>query len=111
MALFWIKFAHTIVFLVESTAILYILYSGLFNVRSSWLVVAIVLVLAEVVVFVGNGTRCPLTKLARQLGDQTGNDYIADIFLPEWFAPLIPRICGGLAALGFVAVGIRLLTG
>ena len=110
-ALFGIKLLHTAVFLVESVAILYILYSGLFNVRGTGLVIAVILVLAELVVFVANGTRCPLTKLARDLGDKTGNDFVADIFLPERFARLIPFVCGGLAGVGLVLVGVRLLMG
>ncbi len=110
-ALFWIKLLHTLVFIVESAAILYILYSGLFNVRGTGLVIAVILVLAEIIVYVGNGTRCPLTKVARQLGDATGNDFIADIFLPERFARLIPMVCGGLAVIGLLIVGLRLLMG
>jgi len=66
-ALFRIKLLHTLIFIVESAAILYILYSGLFNVRGLGLVIAVIVVLAEVVVFVANGTHCPLTKLARRL--------------------------------------------
>lgn len=111
MKLFWIKFIHTIIFIVESSAILYILYSGLFNVRNVWLLVAIMLVLAEVVVFVSSGLHCPLTRLAKESGDRTGNDYFADIFLPEWFAPRIPLVCGTLAVVGLLAVGVRFLTG
>jgi len=110
-ALFWIKLLHTLVFIVESAAILYILYSGLFNVRGTGLAIAVILVLAEIIVYVGNGTRCPLTKVARQLGDATGNDFIADIFLPERFARLIPMVCGGLAVIGLLIVGLRLVMG
>ena len=65
----------------------------------------------EVVVYLGNGARCPMTKLALRLGDETGDDFIADIFLPKWFAPLIPPICGVLAVIGMVMVGLRLLIG
>ena len=110
-ALFWVKLLHTAVFIVESAAILYILYSGLWNVRGPLLAIAVIAVLAEVLVFVGNGTRCPLTKVARQLGDKTGNDFVADIFLPERFARLIPFVCGGLAFVGLLIVGVRLLIG
>lgn len=110
-ALFWIKLLHTLVFLVESAAILFIVYSGLFNVRGTGLLIAVILVLTEIVVFVANGTRCPLTKLARRLGDTTGNDFIADIFLPERFARLIPLVCGSLAVIGLLLVGLRLLMG
>jgi hypothetical protein len=100
-ALFWIKFLHTIVFVVESAAILYILYSGIFNVGGTALLIAVILVLAEIIIFVGNGTRCPMTNLAKKLGDSTGNDYIADIFLPQRFARMIPFVCGGLALVGW----------
>lgn len=107
--LFWIKFFHTLVFLVESVAILYILYSGIFDVRGMGLLVAVILVLAEIVVFVGNGLRCPLTKFAKQLGDASGNDFIADIFLPQRFARMIPFVCGGLAFIGLALVVWRLV--
>jgi hypothetical protein len=90
-------------------AILYILYSGVFNVGGTGLIIAVILVLAESVVFVANGFRCPLTKLARRLGDVTGDDFIADIFLPKGFARLVPFVCGGLALIGLLLVGIRLL--
>lgn len=110
-ALFWIKLVHTIVFVVESAAILYILYSGLFDMHTPGLVIAVIVVLAEVVVYLANGTRCPLTKLAQRLGDRTGNDFVADIFLPERFARLIPLVCGGLALMGLLIVGARLLIG
>lgn len=110
-ALFWIKSFHTLVFLVQSAAILYILYSGVTNTGGTGLTIAIVLVLAEIIVFTANGLRCPLTKIARDLGDQTGNDFVADIFLPQRFARSIPFVCGGLAAVGFLLVAIRVLVG
>lgn len=104
-----IKLLHTLVFLVESAAILYIVYCAVTGQQDSWLAVAIALVLAEAIVFLGNRARCPLTKLAQQLGDPTGNDFVADIFLPAWFAPLIPRLCGALASAGLLALLVRAL--
>jgi len=109
--IFWIKLFHTLVYVVESAAILYILYGGLFNVRGTGLLIAVIVVLAEIVIYVANGERCPLTKLARRLGDATGNDFVADMFLPERFTRLIPLVCGGLALIGLVLVGLRLLIG
>lgn len=109
MALFVLKSVHSLIFIVESIAILYIVYSGLFDIQDNWLVVAIVLVLLEVAVFVGNGTRCPMTRFAQQLGDATGDDYIADLFLPRWLSQHIPYICGSLALIGFLLVGFRVL--
>lgn len=111
MVLFLIKSFHSLIFIVESIAILYILYSGLFNVRGPGLVIAILLVVAEIIVFVANGQRCPLTKVAKGLGDQTGDDYIADLLFPEWIKPYVSRLCGSLAFIGFFIVGLRLLMG
>lgn len=106
-----IKSFHSLVFIVESIAILYLLYSGLFDVHDNdnWLVVALVLVVAEIIVFVANGQRCPLTKLAKSLGDPTGDDYIADVLFPEWLKPLVSIFCGILAFVGMFIVGLRLL--
>jgi hypothetical protein len=109
--IFWIKLIHTLAFLVISAAILYILYSGLFNVGGTGLVIAVIVVVTEIVVFAANGFHCPLTKLAQKMGDATGDDFIADMFLPEGFARLVPPVCGSMAFLGFVLVGVRLLTG
>lgn len=108
-ALFAVKLTHTPIFLVQSAAILYILYSAVFDMRSVWLWVAVMMVLLEMVVYLGNGARCPLTKLAAQMGDETGNDFIADIFLPRWAARLIPPVCGTLAVIGMVIIGVRWL--
>jgi hypothetical protein len=69
------------------------------------------LVLLEVVVFTANGFRCPLTNVARQMGDVSGNDFVADIFLPQRFARMIPFACGGLALSGMLLVGARLFIG
>lgn len=104
-----LKLLHTLVFVVESAAILYIVGCAVTGQQDSWLALAVVLVLAETAVFLANGARCPLTELAQRLGDPTGNDFVADIFLPARFAPLIPRVCGALAAAGLLALLARAL--
>jgi hypothetical protein len=109
--LFAIKFLHSVVFIVMSAAILYVWYAVLSGTSGLLLTVAIAAILLESAVFVANGMRCPLTDFARRAGDVHGNDFIADIFLPVWFAPLIPRICGMLAFVGLLVLLIRALTG
>ena len=44
-----------------------------------------------------------------KLGDKTGDDYIADYLFPEWFKPLVSPVCGSLAVIGLLIVGLRLL--
>jgi hypothetical protein len=111
MKIILVKSFHSLVFVIESICILYILYSGLFNVRSPLLIIAIILVVAEIIVFVASRERCPLTKLAISLGDKTGDDYITDILFPEWLKPLVSPVCGTLALIGLLMVGLRLLLG
>ncbi|MBZ0288471.1 MAG: hypothetical protein K8I30_12715, partial [Anaerolineae bacterium] len=79
-----------------------IVYCGLADVQGPALIVAMGLVLVECVVFALNRFRCPLTKLAQQYGDPNGNDFVADIFLPAWFAPQIPKVFGLLLLFGVI---------
>ena len=104
-----IKTLHTVIFLIMSTAILHILYSGLTQTYDGWVVVALAAVLLECVVFLANKRHCPLTDWARRYGDASGNDWIADIFLPAWFAPKIPLLCGGLFMVSLIILVINFL--
>lgn len=96
-----------------STAVVYILVCGLTGRRDSALWIAIGLILFECLVFLSNRSRCPLTTLAIELGDATGNDYLSDRLLPQaWIRYTVP-VCGGLFALGLatlaLSAAIRLL--
>ncbi|HEX2906235.1 MAG TPA: hypothetical protein VHO69_05200 [Phototrophicaceae bacterium] len=84
--LFLIKLFHTLVFLFMSACILYIVAAGLTRTYDWKLAVAFGAITLEGIVYFGNGRRCPLTDLALRYGDQTGNDLLADIFLPDWAA-------------------------
>ena len=107
--LFGIKTLHTLIFLLMSAAILVVLYCGLTRTYNLWLVVAFAAVILECVVFLANNRRCPLTKWARNYGDATGNDWLADIFLPAWFAPKIPLLCGGLFVVSLIVLVVNFL--
>lgn len=104
-----IKTLHTLIFLLMSAAILVVLYCGLTRTYNLWLAVALIAVILECVVFLANNRRCPLTKWARNYGDATGNDWIADIFLPAWFAPKIPLLCGGLFVVSLIVLAVNFL--
>ena len=105
----FIKSIHTAIFLFMSACILYILYAGLVRVYDWKLAVALGAVGLECAVWWFGGRRCPLTNLAKQYGDETGNDWIADIFLPRWAAEKIPPACGGLLVLALIALLVNLL--
>lgn len=107
--IFWLKLVHTLIFLIETAAIFYILWCAFSGHEDSWLGVAIFLVLAETAIFLLNGARCPITLMTRRLGDHSGHDLIADIFLPAWLIPRVPYICGTLAVVGMLVLLIRML--
>lgn len=106
-AVLLIKAVHTLIFLFMSGCILYVLYCGLTR-RYDWtLAVALGAVLVEVAVYLLNGRRCPLTQWAQDYGDPTGNDLIADIFLPPAFARKIPPLCGGLFVISLLVLAFN----
>lgn len=108
--LFLIKLFHSLAFIFISLAIVYV-WIAIFAGISGWTVaLAIGIILLETAIYVGNGLRCPLTRLAQQYGDARGDDLIADLFLPTWFIPLIPPVCGTLAFLGILVLIVRALT-
>jgi hypothetical protein len=109
LALVGIKTVHTLIFLFMSACILYLLYAGLTRTYDWKLALAVGMVILECVIYLANQRRCPLTQWARRYGDPTGNDWFADIFLPAWFAPKIPPICGGLFVIGLLVLLVTYL--
>lgn len=96
--LWLIRLLHTVIYLVETVAVLAVLYAGATGAKGPWLWVALGLVGAEAVVFAGSGMKCPLTAVAVKHG--AGSDGLFDTFLPERFTRHTLRIFGPLIALG-----------
>lgn len=65
-------------------------------------------VAAETLVFAGNGFHCPLTAVARDLGD--GTESVTDISLPRWLAKNLPAIHVPLIVVALVLHGRNLAT-
>lgn len=76
-----IRTIHTAIYLVMAVSTFVLVYAGATGSEGTWLWLALALLAVEVVVFVGNGMRCPLTALAVRYGAETG--YVFDTFLPE----------------------------
>jgi hypothetical protein len=100
-----IKLVHSAIFLVNSSAILHILVAGLRDRPSRWTGAALAVAYTEVLVFLANRGRCPLTDLVEHLGAESGR--VSDIFLPRWFADRIPQLCGPLLLVGTLSLAWR----
>jgi hypothetical protein len=111
MAIFLIKFVHTLVFFFMSACIAYVYYGGITRTYDWRLVVALAAVLLEGVVFLLSGRRCPLTRLAITYGDETGDDFIADIFLPQWCVIYTVPVSSVILFAGIVILVANYFTG
>jgi hypothetical protein len=85
-----IKAFHTFAWASIESCVLYVLYAGLRGRTDRRAGIAGGIVAAEVLVFAGNGFRCPLTDLAQRYGARSGS--VTDIYLPKWFAHNMPAI-------------------
>lgn len=76
-----VRLVHTAIYLVMAISTFVLVYAGITGQIGPWLVAALLLLAIEVVVFVGNGWKCPLTALAVRYGAERG--YVLDTYLPE----------------------------
>lgn len=90
MALTAIKTVHTLAWFSIESCMMYVLYAGFRGKSDRRAGIAASVVAGESLIFAGNGFRCPLTKLAVNLGAKRGG--VTDIFLPRWFAHYLPVI-------------------
>jgi hypothetical protein len=107
MLLTAIKILHTLVVVVMFTAILFLLYSGITGQLSKWTTIAFVVISIEVVIYVGNGFRCPLTKMAERL--TPAGHPVFDILLPRWMADRIVVVSTPLLGMACLLLLWRLL--
>lgn len=107
LTVLYVKLVHTLIFVVLSACVLFILASGAFNRITVWTWGAVAAIVVEGVVLAASGGKCPLTAMAERLGAVDGS--VSDIFLPKWFADRIFPICGTLYLIGCVLVATRVM--
>ncbi|MCL2368034.1 MAG: hypothetical protein FWC72_03475 [Oscillospiraceae bacterium] len=105
--LLFIKLVHTAIWCVFVTAILYVLYAGLFDRVNVLVWVCIGLVLVEGVILWFCGGKCPFTLLGYRYTDDPRVGF--DIFLPAWLAKYNKLIFASLFVIGFALVLWRVL--
>ncbi len=102
-----VKLIHTLIFVILSVCVLYVLFSGALNRIDPWTWIAIAAISVEGLVLAASGWKCPLTIVAERLGAAKGT--VSDIFLPRWFADRIFPICGTTFIIGCALIAARLL--
>lgn len=85
-----VRVFHTIAWFTIEACMLYVLWSGIRGRSDRRAGLAATVVGLETLVFAANGFHCPLTAVARNLGDSTGS--VTDIYLPQWVARHLPAI-------------------
>jgi hypothetical protein len=85
-----VKSFHTLAWFTIEACMVYVLYAGFRGRTDRKVGLAAGVVIAETLVFAANGFQCPLTAVAKDLGDATGS--VTDIYLPKWFARNLPAI-------------------
>ncbi|MCK5432563.1 MAG: hypothetical protein KAJ03_07450 [Gammaproteobacteria bacterium] len=108
ITVFWIKFLHTLIFVVLCVSVLYALYSGITNRLNFWTAVALGLIAVEGIVLILNGWRCPLTRWAERVGAKNGS--VSDIFLPAWLANHLFSVCTPICVVAYLMILIRIMT-
>ena len=106
----FVKALHSVAVLVFGVAAFYLMYCGVTGHRDGWMVAALVAVAVETVAYLGFGVKCPLTMLARWLGDDGGHDYLFEWLLGRERIWLVSRSLALLAAVGVALILIGSFT-
>jgi len=102
-----VRAVHTVIYLVLASSVLFILYCGITGHFGPALVVALILVVAECIVYASFKFKCPLSDVARKYGAEEEN--FSDLFIPRWLSRRSPIVFGSLFAIGLLLVALRLL--
>ena len=99
--IFWIKLVHTLIFILASICIIYIVYCGIAGKINRYLWAAIGTIFAIGIVHAANGFECPLATLVYQLA---GRRDVTDIFLPDWIARNIMPVSTVIFVVGVLLI-------
>jgi hypothetical protein len=100
-----VRLVHTIIYVVMALSTFALVFAGISGQKGPWLFVPIALLAIEVVVFVGNGFKCPLTALAVRYGAVRG--YAFDTYFPESVMRHTFWFFTSLMVLGLGLLGLR----
>lgn len=100
----FVKALHSAAVLIFAAGAVYLIYCGITGTRDAWMVAALVAVGVEGLIYLSFGVKCPLTMLARWLGDDGGHDYLFEWLLGSQRIWLVSRSLALLAAAGVALI-------
>ena len=104
---FWrvfVKAFHSLAVLTMAAASLYLVYCALTGRRDVFTVLSLVMIGVEAVVYATFGRACPLTILAKNLGDEGGHDYLFEWLLGRSRIHYVARTLALLAVVGVASI-------
>lgn len=102
-----IKTIHTLIWIVLSATVLYVLWSGVSGRITVWSWASVGLIVAEGGVLLLFKGSCPLTVVARKYSASRQANF--DIFLPNLIAKYNKQLFGGLFVIGLALMLYRVL--
>lgn len=100
-----VRAVHTAIYVVVATACLALLYAGITGASGPWLWAVIGLVVAECVVFVASGMKCPLTAVAVKYGATPETGF--DTYFPERCTRHTLTVFGPMILVAFALLAAR----
>lgn len=104
---FWrvaVKALHSLFVIIMASAAIYLVYCAFTGRRDVFMVIALVMIGVEAVVYATFGRRCPLTILARNLGDEGGHDYLFEWILGTERIKYVARTLALLSVIGVLSL-------
>ena len=107
----FVKAFHSLAVVAMGSAAIYLMYCAISGRRDVFTVLALVMIGVEAVIYATFGRKCPLTILARNLGDEGGHDYLFEWILGTKRIKYVARSLALLSVIGVVMLIVATLVG
>ncbi len=104
---FWrvvVKAGHSLAVIAMASASIYLVYCAVTGRRDVFTVLSLAMIGVEALVYASFGRACPLTILARNLGDDGGHDYLFEMLLGRERIHYVARTLALLAVIGVASI-------
>lgn len=107
----FVKAFHSLAVVAMGSAAIYLMYAAISGRRDVFVVLALLMIGVEAVVYATFGRKCPLTILARNLGDEGGHDYLFEWLLGTKRIKYVARTLALLSVIGVLMLIVATIIG